>query len=594
LSKFIVAFLLLFLPFFGLTQPVFTLNNADNVEINNYSLLADKGYSFEKILSDKTLQFIDGESIKSNISKVYWIKLKVYNPFAYDQSYLIWARPILDNTLYYYDETTKRWASKNTNIKLASPTNPHNKAVVDFVFKANATTTLYYKSNISLVGEKQYNFKPIIFLRKADFAQKQDQIIAVVWAASLIVLFLFFLNNIYVFFSFHDKAVLNYLIAQLGGMIYITAYSDFFNSFFPNHLFTFLMQPIGSVNEYDVNFLMMHISLLLITYGLVHFTRIYLATSKTLPKLDLWLRYGLIVYSAITLVVIIINVGIAYVEDNIIVFENILFLLLLLIILITSIIGYLKSLPNSVPFLIAYLLPLLFMLAASSFHIVFYNGDTNNFMPHLAIIAQSLGFSIALVARTKFIQNALSAKEIETTQLGFELREVGLKHQLAAMENEKITNEILFEKTNNELLSEKLAANQRELASSTLYMVQKNELLAQLKSQIDQLHKANPNNKQQGLKGIESILQSNLYLDADWRKFKVHFEQVHPNFFENLELKFPNLTKYETRLYSYFHIKLSTKEIAALLNIDPASVRRAKTRLLKKMHIVDTDNGLVD
>ncbi|HEY8896589.1 MAG TPA: LuxR C-terminal-related transcriptional regulator, partial [Niastella sp.] len=47
----------------------------------------------------------------------------------------------------------------------------------------------------------------------------------------------------------------------------------------------------------------------------------------------------------------------------------------------------------------------------------------------------------------------------------------------------------------------------------------------------------------------------------------------------------PTLTKNEIRLCAYFHINLSTKEIASLLNIDPASVRRAKTRLYKKMGV---------
>jgi len=65
------------------------------------------------------------------------------------------------------------------------------------------------------------------------------------------------------------------------------------------------------------------------------------------------------------------------------------------------------------------------------------------------------------------------------------------------------------------------------------------------------------------------------------------FEQVHPNFFKELQAKYPSLTKNELRLYSYFHINLGTKEIASLLNIDPASVSRAKTRLYKKMAIID-------
>ena len=109
----------------------------------------------------------------------------------------------------------------------------------------------------------------------------------------------------------------------------------------------------------------------------------------------------------------------------------------------------------------------------------------------------------------------------------------------------------------------------------------------QVEWKIKELNKLSPNNKHKELSGIKDILQSNLYLDGDWNKFKLHFEQVHPYFFQELQAKYPKLTKNELRLLSYFHINLSTKEIAALLNIDPASVRTAKTRLYKKMGVVD-------
>ncbi len=49
------------------------------------------------------------------------------------------------------------------------------------------------------------------------------------------------------------------------------------------------------------------------------------------------------------------------------------------------------------------------------------------------------------------------------------------------------------------------------------------------------------------------------------------------------QARYPALTSNEQRLSCYFHIQLSTKEIAVLLSIDPASVRRAKTRLFKKI-----------
>jgi hypothetical protein len=133
---------------------------------------------------------------------------------------------------------------------------------------------------------------------------------------------------------------------------------------------------------------------------------------------------------------------------------------------------------------------------------------------------------------------------------------------------------MLQQQSTNRDLKENLEANQRELASTTLYMVQKNAMLAELKRQIEELNKLSPNNKHKELSGIKSLLQTNLYLDEDWNKFKLHFEQVHPNFFKELQAKYPILTKNELRLYSYFHINLGTKEIAVSEEQKPASTKK--------------------
>ncbi len=146
-----------------------------------------------------------------------------------------------------------------------------------------------------------------------------------------------------------------------------------------------------------------------------------------------------------------------------------------------------------------------------------------------------------------------------------------------------------LEKNRNDLLQQKLEVNERELVGNSLYIHQKNKLLADLRYQIRDIGQLYPNAKHAALKNIESSLNDSRYLDSEWDKFKLHFEQVHPQFFENLEAKYPQLTMKETRLYAYFHMKLSHKEIAALLNIDPASVRRAKTRLYKKMAIPESE-----
>jgi DNA-directed RNA polymerase specialized sigma subunit len=133
------------------------------------------------------------------------------------------------------------------------------------------------------------------------------------------------------------------------------------------------------------------------------------------------------------------------------------------------------------------------------------------------------------------------------------------------------------------LLQTTLEANQRELMGKSVYILQKNQLLAELKTQVKDISALYPHSRHDALKTIQSSLSDSEYLDDEWDKFKLHFEQVHPSFFKDLLLSHPKLTKYELRLYAYFHINMSTKEIAALLNIAPSSVRQAKARLSKKM-----------
>jgi DNA-binding NarL/FixJ family response regulator len=108
--------------------------------------------------------------------------------------------------------------------------------------------------------------------------------------------------------------------------------------------------------------------------------------------------------------------------------------------------------------------------------------------------------------------------------------------------------------------------------------------LIDLKANLQVLSKKLPETGQAVIKNIEAVIKNNLYLDDDWERFRIHFEDVHPDFFKKLEAEHPTLTKNEVRLCAYFHINLSTKEIANLLNIDPASVRKAKMRLNKKMN----------
>jgi DNA-binding NarL/FixJ family response regulator len=333
--------------------------------------------------------------------------------------------------------------------------------------------------------------------------------------------------------------------------------------------------------------------------GLVQLTRTYLDTRVRLPRLDAALRFGLAGYGLFSLGVGLVNLSGFYLDQYSLRLDNLLVISLLGLLLATVIVADRRRLPLARPYLLANVLPLLGVLLVACYHVAVTVDNDGNLLPHLTIVAHALSFSAALHIRLQHLQRALLATERDAATLALDIRQQQLRHREIVLQNshiqaalrashQQLSADHREQQSANQQLQQQLEANQRELASTTLYVEQKNALLAELKTQIREMSKQRPD-QQQELAGIQSILNSHVYLDEDWGRFKVHFEQVHPRFFEDLQASYPALTPHEQRLASYFHIQLSTKEIAALLNIDPASVRRAKSRLYKKM--AAADNG---
>ena len=585
MHKIPILLLLSFLPVLAYTQSMHTLTNKPVASIDDYAVLPDRQYDLHTILTDSTLHFTNNDSLRPKQAVSYWLKLVINNPFNEARSFTLQTLPNLNNTIYYFDANSNQWLHDNNGILTASDMQRLKRDGLAGILRARMTSTIYVKLDLSALPRSAPTFKPDLQLEQTAYTNNQEMIIRITWITSLTVLFLFFLNNVYIWFSFKDRTVLYYLVAQLGGIIYITAYKQVFPALLHNPVFSFGLQRNGVLGWYDLNQLLLHISIPIVAYSFVQFTRSYLHTWLSFPRLDAFLKYVLYAYLPVSALFTIINANAFYTERYDWFFENIFTGLLFGGIVYAGILGYIRRLPAAPHFLLANTLSFGIALAIPLYHLVtdinrMGNPLLKTLLPDLIAITQSFGFSLALVARTRSIQQNLADREMEASRLEADLKELEHRHQLIEQENVQIAHDIQQEKNRNDHLQEKLAINQRELASSILYIAQKNELLSSLKSQIRDWKKQYPG---KGLPEIESTLQNNLHLDADWNKFRIHFEQVHPNFFEELQTKHPSLTKNEQRLCAYFHINLSTKEIATLLNIDPASVRRAKTRLLKKM-----------
>jgi PAS domain S-box-containing protein len=132
----------------------------------------------------------------------------------------------------------------------------------------------------------------------------------------------------------------------------------------------------------------------------------------------------------------------------------------------------------------------------------------------------------------------------------------------------------------------------KELASSTLKLIQTTEYKNQL---IEQLNKVNTFTNKKGKDLIRSIVKQvgNFSGESVWKEFETRFENVYESFYKELNQRFPDLTPGEKKLCALLRLSLSTKDIASITFQNPQSIDVARYRLRKKLKLAPDDN-LVD
>lgn len=141
---------------------------------------------------------------------------------------------------------------------------------------------------------------------------------------------------------------------------------------------------------------------------------------------------------------------------------------------------------------------------------------------------------------------------------------------------------------NNELEREVNYKSQM-LANSTMTLIQKNKMLNELKSFIEEeLQETSPIRKTKNR--LMHLINRNINSDEDWQIFEHNFNQIHQAFMERLQHEFSSLSPNDLKLAAYIRIGLPSKEIAPLMNISFRSVENNRSRLRKKLQLNPSDN----
>ncbi|GLR17640.1 two-component regulator propeller domain-containing protein [Portibacter lacus] len=158
----------------------------------------------------------------------------------------------------------------------------------------------------------------------------------------------------------------------------------------------------------------------------------------------------------------------------------------------------------------------------------------------------------------------------------------------------KIQSDEALEKVRTEKLKADIEFKNAELASSTLHLVQKNETINKIRSELEAFNKdLKDRNLKKELKKVLSLVNSDERMEDDWENFSAHFDQVHTNFLSRLSKEFPDITPKDRKLCAYLRMNLSTKEIAPLLHISVRGVEISRYRLRKKLNL-DKEQNLND
>lgn len=148
--------------------------------------------------------------------------------------------------------------------------------------------------------------------------------------------------------------------------------------------------------------------------------------------------------------------------------------------------------------------------------------------------------------------------------------------------------ELKMIRINNQRLQEDINSKNREVATSTMSLVRKNELLQQIKENL-----LSDQDSGQRIEEVIQTIDKNLDEAETWNLFKDAFENADQDFFKKVKASHPELSPNDLKLCAYLRLNLSSKEIAPMLNISPRSVEVKRYRLRKKLGL-DSKVGLVD
>ncbi|MCB0804346.1 MAG: DUF5112 domain-containing protein [Bacteroidales bacterium] len=146
---------------------------------------------------------------------------------------------------------------------------------------------------------------------------------------------------------------------------------------------------------------------------------------------------------------------------------------------------------------------------------------------------------------------------------------------------------------NNQSLTDQLKFKEQLMQDNINYLLDKNEIITTTIEKLNQLKSTIAPENDRYINDVLIELKGSK-ADDTWEEFELRFKQIHHNFYQKLSELFPGLTANEVKLCAFLKLDLRSKDIAAITKQSVKSVEIARTRLRKKLDLVNKNISLAE
>jgi tetratricopeptide (TPR) repeat protein len=151
-------------------------------------------------------------------------------------------------------------------------------------------------------------------------------------------------------------------------------------------------------------------------------------------------------------------------------------------------------------------------------------------------------------------------------------------------------SELKRKKLEEESLKHQLEIKGRQLSSHILHLIQKNEVMEEIKTGLNEILKDEKRDQKKQVRQVLQKINFSFSQDQYWDDFRLIFDQVHPEFIPKLQVICPQLSATELRLLVLLKMNLGYSDMAMLLGITADSLRVMRYRIKKKLKLAVEDS----